>query len=336
MGRPLHIGVLGAAAIARDFAAGVRGCADVTIVAVASRTLQKAQQFAADFQIPRALGSYEALLADAQVEAIYLPLPNSMHAEWALRAINAGKHVLCEKPLATSPAQVREMFQAAKLRGVYLVEAYPYMAQPQTLKLRELLHQRAVGELKVVQAHFGFTVGSLSAIRLDPALGGGALMDAGCYPVSLVRVIAGERPHRVHAVARWGDTNVDRSLVASLEFSSGLLAQVSCSFDTAMYRRAFIAGSDGIIETNYWNNTSAERAPTLTLKRGTSWTAGFETITTAAANGLRAEAEAFARLLAHGWPAWPGATEIESIDIALMLEAVARSARTGTAVDVLA
>jgi predicted dehydrogenase len=334
MSQPLSLGVLGAAAIARDFAAAVRDSTTVSIVAVASRSLEKAQEFAASYGIPKALASYEALLADPQVDAIYVPLPNSMHAEWALRAMAAGKHVLCEKPLATSPAQARELFRAAKQRGVCLVEAYPYLAQPQTQKLRELLRERAIGDLKLIQAHFGFTVGSLSAIRLDAALGGGALMDAGCYPVSLVRIIAGERPTRVHAVARWGDTNVDRSLVATLEFSSGLLAQVSCSFDTAMHRRAFIAGTDGILETAYWNNTSAERAPTVLLKRGTTWTAGFETITAATANGLRAEAEDFARLVTHGWPAWPGATEAESIDIALMLDAIARSARSAAPVDV--
>jgi predicted dehydrogenase len=333
MAAPLRMGVLGAAAIARDFAGALRGSTSVNIVAVASRTLQKAQAFAAEFAIPRAHGSYEALLADSDVDAVYVPLPNSMHAEWALRAIDVRKHVLCEKPLATSPADAREMFAAAKRRGVLLVEAYPYLAQPQTRKLRELLRERAVGELKLIHAHFGFTVGSLSAIRLDAALGGGALMDAGCYPTSLVRVIAGELPRRVQAVARWGETNVDRSLVATLEFASGLLAQVSCSFDTAMHRHAFVAGSDGVIETSYWNNTSADRVPAVMLKRGTSWTATFETLTMPATNGLRAEAEDFARLLTDGWAAWPGATEAESIDIALMLEAIARSARTGGAVD---
>ncbi len=333
MAAPLRIGVMGAAAIARDFAGALRESSSASIVAVASRTLPKAQAFAAEFGIPRALGSYDALLADADVAAVYIPLPNSMHAEWALRAIDAGKHVLCEKPLATSPADARAMFEAAKRRGVYLVEAYPYLAQPQTRKLRELLRERAVGELKLVQAHFGFTVGSLSNIRLDAALGGGALMDAGCYPTSLVRVIAGELPRRVHATARWGDTNVDRSLAATLEFPNGLLAQVSCSFDTAMHRRAFIAGTEGVIETCYWNNTSAERAPTVQIKRGTSWTATFETLTLPGGYGLRLEAEDFARLLSDGWPAWPGATESESLDIARMLEAITQSARTGAPVE---
>jgi predicted dehydrogenase len=333
MAAPLRIGVLGAAAIARDFAGALRESTSVRIVAVASRTLPKAQVFATEFGIPRALGSYEALLADPDVTAVYVPLPNSMHAEWALRAVAAGKHVLCEKPLATSPADARAMFEAAKRRGVYLVEAYPYLAQPQTRKLRELLRERAVGELRLVQAHFGFTVGSLSSIRLDASLGGGALMDAGCYPTSLVRVIAGELPHRVHAVARWGDTKVDRSLVATLEFPSGLLAQISCSFDTAMHRHALISGSDGVIETSYWNNTTAERTPTVQLKRGTSWTVAFETLTMPGGNGLRIEAEDFARLLTDGWSAWPGATESESVDIAVMLDAITRSARTNAPVD---
>src|SRR5262249_54452314 len=123
-------------------------------------------------------------------------------------------------------------------------------------------------------------------------------------------------------------------LVGTLEFASGLLAQISCGFDTAMHRRAFIAGSDGILETSYWNNTSPEREPTVLRKRGTSWTAPFETLTLPHVSGLRAEAEDFARLLADGWAAWPGATERESLDIATMLEALNRSARLGAPVDI--
>ena len=151
------------------------------------------------------------------------PLPNSLHAEWSIRAANVGKHVLCEKPLATSASEVRAMFEAAARNGVYLAEAYPYRAQPQTLKLRELLKENAIGRLQLIQAAFGFPLSDASNIRLNPALAGGSLMDAGCYPVSLVRTIAGERPNRVHAVARWSESGVDRTLVATIEFASGLL-----------------------------------------------------------------------------------------------------------------
>ena len=312
---------------------GVRPSTKAVVVAVASRSAEKAQRFAAEYKIPRALANYEALLADDGIDAIYIPVPNSLHAEWTLRAIDAGKHVLCEKPLAAS-ADVRAMFHAARRRGVHLVEAYPYLAQPQTLKLRELLRERAIGEIKLIHAAFGFTVGDLSRIRLDPTLGGGALLDAGCYPVSLIRMIAGERPLRVHAVARWGDTNVERTLVATLEFKSGLLAQISCSFETSMFRRALISGDAGILETGFFNNTARERPPTLQIKRGAGWSSLSETLTLPEANGFLAETDAFADLVAGHAAAWPGPHETESLDIALTLEAIAQSARTGAPVTI--
>ena len=242
---PLRIGILGAARIARQFTDGVRPSRRVEVTAVASRDADKAQAFARDMRIAHTHSSYEALLADPAIDAIYNPLPNTMHAEWSLLAIAAGKHVLCEKPLATSPGDARAMFDAAKRRGVRLVEGYPYRAQPQTLKLRELLAANAIGRVRFIQASIGFPMSDPSNIRLNPALAGGALMDAGCYPVSLVRMIAGERPTRVHAMADRAESGARRTLVASLEHCNGLLAQISCSFATARHRHAFIAGDAG-------------------------------------------------------------------------------------------
>ena len=238
--RRLRIGVLGAANIARLFVEGVRPSPKVAVTAVASRDVERARKFASATGIAHVHSTYAALLADPDIDAIYNPLPNSLHAEWSIRAANAGKHVLCEKPLATSASEVRAMFEAATRNGVYLAEAYPYRAQPQTLKLRELLKENAIGRLQLIQAAFGFPLSDASNIRLNPVLAGGSLMDAGCYPVSLVRTIAGERPNRVHAVARWSESGVDRTLVATIEFASGLLAQISCSFATARHRHAFV------------------------------------------------------------------------------------------------
>ena len=160
------------------------------------------------------------------------------HAEWSIRALDAGKHVLCEKPLATSGQEARAMFDAAKRNDRRLAEAYPYRAQPQTLKLGDLLRQNAIGRVQLIQASFGFPLADAANIRMNPALAGGALMDAGCYPVSFVRMVAGSRPARVQALAQWSDSGVDRTLVASLEFASGLIAQISCTFATARHRRA--------------------------------------------------------------------------------------------------
>ena len=251
-----------------------------------------------------------------------------------LLAIAAGKHVLCEKPLATSPGDVRAMFDAATQRGVRLVEGYPYRAQPQTLKMRELLAAKSIGRVRFIQASIGFPMSDPSNIRLNPALAGGALMDAGCYPVSLVRMIAGERPIRVQAVADRAESGVDRTLVASLEHGDGLLAQISCSFATARHRHAFIAGDAGSIGTTYLNDTSAAFPANLEVRRGPGWEAPRETIENSTTDGFLAEAESFCDLVTHGWDRWTGVTPDESIDIALTLEAISASARCGGAVDV--
>jgi len=334
--RILRIGILGAAKIARSFCDGVRPSRKVTVTAVASRDAEKGRAFAKDTGIPQVHATYEALLADPAIDAIYNPLPNNLHAQWSIRAAEAGKHVLCEKPLATSAADARAMFDAARRSGVYLAEAYPYRAQPQTLKMRELLAAKAIGHPQVVQAAFGFPLTDMANIRMDPALAGGVLMDAGCYPVSLVRMIAGERPRRVHAMAKWATSGVDLSLLASLEFPSGLLAQISCSFATLRHRHAFIAGDAGSIDTTYFNDTSAAFPPLLQVRRGSGWDAKQKTIETAATNGFLAEAESFHDLVARGWDAWTGVSPEESIDIALTLEAIYASARSGSAVDVAA
>jgi predicted dehydrogenase len=332
--RPLRIGILGAAKIARAFVAGVHASAKVGVEAIASRDGEKARAFARETGIARAHASYESLLADPAIDAVYNPLPNSLHAEWSIRATDAGKHVLCEKPLATSEREARAMFDAARRNGVYLVEAYPYRAQPQTRRLAQLLAAGAIGRVQLVHAAFGFPFATPGNIRLDPALAGGALMDAGCYPVSLVRLIAGERPVRVEAMAHWTGTGVDRTLVASLAFPGGLLAQIACSFATYRHRQALVVGDAGWIATTFLNDTTTAPQATLEIKRGDGPGAAHETIEAEAANGFRAEAESFADLVAHGWDRWTGATPEESLDIAATLEALAASARQGSAVDV--
>ena len=332
--RTLRIGILGAANIARLFAAGVRPSRNVTVAAVASRDVRRAQAFADETGIARVHPTYDALLADPAIDAIYNPLPNSLHAEWSIRALDAGKHVLCEKPLATSGREARAMFDAAKRNHRYLAEAYPYRAQPQTLKLRELLRQNAIGRVHMIQASFGFPLADAANIRMNPALAGGALMDAGCYPVSFVRTVAGSRPTRVQAMAQWSDSGVDRTLVASLEFESGLIAQVSCTFATARHRHGFIAGEEGTIETTYFNDTSAAFPPIVEVRRGKGWDAQREVVETASTNGFLAEAEAFCALVVNGPSHWTGATPDESIDIALTLEAIAASARRNVGTDV--
>jgi xylose dehydrogenase (NAD/NADP) len=329
----LRIGILGAARIARLFTDSVRPSRKIVIAALAARDVARARAFAAELRIPRVHTSYEALLADPEIDAIYNPLPNTLHAEWSIRAIDAGKHVLCEKPLAMASREADAMFAAARSKGRYLVEGYPYRAQPQTIELRKLLASGAIGTVQLVQAAFGFPLRDVANIRYDRALGGGALMDAGSYPVSIVRMIAGEGPRRVSALAQWAPTGVDRTLAGLIEFPSGLLAQLTCSFATARHRHAVIIGDAGMVTTTFLNDTSATLPPRLEVRRGTGYDATRETIVTAEANGFLAEADAFADLVRHGWSRWPGATPEESADTVRILEALAKSARDGAVVD---
>jgi predicted dehydrogenase len=332
---PLRIGVLGAAAIARQFCAGVAPSTRVKVTTIASREAAKAERFARETGVPRWHGAYAALLADPEIDAIYNPLPNSLHAEWSIRALEAGKHVLCEKPLCATGAEARAMFAAAKRHGRHLVEAYPYRSQPQTLKLRELVDGGAIGTVRLVRASFGITIANLADIRFDPALAGGALMDAGSYPVSLVRLVVRERPARVFAAARWASTGVDLTLAGTLEFASGVLAQITCSFATGFHRQAQIVGDAGAIDTTYLNHPPMVAPPLLTVWRGTgSANVRSETVTAAGGNGFLFEAESFERLVREGPAGWNGATPEESVDIALTLEAMLKSARAGAPVEV--
>ena len=335
VGTPLRLGILGAAGIARLFTRGVAGSALVSVEAVASRDAAKAADFAKSESVPRSHGSYEALLADAAIEAIYIPLPNDLHAEWAIRAADAGKHVLCEKPLAMTGAEARAMFAAARANGVHLVEAYPYMSQPQTLRMRELLAR--IGRVQVITAAFGFSLttpegvplGDPANIRLDPARGGGGLRDAGTYSMSLARIAAGERPSRVMASAKWTKGGVDQVIAATVEVPSGALAQVSCCMSGAFHRAAVIVGESGVIETSYLNHAPEGKLP-LRVRLGTAGTLPLETVEIEGGNGFRAEAESFARMVRQGPAHWNGASEAESIDIVLALDAIAASARSGT------
>ena len=334
--RPLMLGILGCANIARQFARDVAGSPAIEMVAVASRDLAKAQGFASQFGLPQAHGSYEALLADPQIEAVYIPLPNHLHAPWAIKAAEAGKHVLCEKPLTLSLADARAMFDAARQHGVMLLEAYPYYFQPQTGDMLSLLHSGTIGEVRSVQACFGFTLpANPDNIRLKPEMGGGALLDAGAYPLSLIRLVMGETPESVMADACWSETGVDISMVATLRFAGGRRAQLSCAMNAANHRRATIAGTQGTLETEFLNHTADRRQgdargylqSQLRLRRGTANNIPFEDIPSPTGSGFRFAAEAFAAVVkAQDHEAIARAAQA-SLDIAATLQALALSAR---------
>ena len=337
---PLRLGILGCANIAKQFARDVRASTSVRLAAVASRDLAKSQAFAQSFGITRAHSSYEALLADADIEAIYLPLPNSLHAEWAIRAMQAGKHVLCEKPLALNHAEVTRMFEVARQQGVMLLEAYPYWFQPQTRDLLACLQPEKIGEIRSVHASFGFTVGNVDTnIRMKPDLGGGALLDAGSYPLSLIRLIMGCAPTHVSAHATWADTGVDISMMATLFYPEGRTAQMSCAMNTANHRRATIVGSHGTVETEYLNHTSGSHTHAwgylpsqLRMRQGIANSIPFEDVHSASGSGFRFAAEAFAKVVRTQDTAAIERAAAASHDIAATLDAILTSARTGQAV----
>ncbi len=332
---PIRIGVLGAAAIARDFIKGTAGSKVVAVTAVASRSAAKAEAFARDTGVSRTFGSYDAMLADPAIDAVYNPLPNGMHAEWSIRAADARKHILCEKPLAASEQEAKAMFAAAARNGVHLVEAYPYLAQPMTMDVRRLIAEGAIGKPQLIRASFGIPFSDPNNIRLIADLAGGAVMDVGSYTASFIRVMAGERPNRVHAVARWDDTGVDRTLAGTFEFPSGLLAQIGASFATGYHRHGQIAGDKGSIETMFLNHPPIGGPANFQIRRGVLGVTPIETVPVAEGNGFLAEAEQFGRLVATGEAAaWKGASAEESIDIAAMLEALIKSARSGMAITI--
>ena len=217
------------------------------LVAVASREEERARHFAEKWQIPAHFGSYDALLDDGSIDAVYIPLPNSMHREWTIRATERGKHVLCEKPLALDAAECGEMQAAADANGVKLMEAFMYRFHPRTERVVEMVRAGAVGDLKMITSAFTFRLKNPENIRLNPELGGGSLMDVGCYCVNVSRTIAGAEPVEVQALARQSSSGVDEQMVGTLRFGDGVLAQFDCALTMERRESYQVAGTDAYL-----------------------------------------------------------------------------------------
>ena len=229
--KTLGWGLLGTARINRALIPPLRASARNRLVAVASRTAEAASAYAREWAIERAHGSYEALLADPEVDVVYIPLPNGLHAEWAIRAARAGKHVLCEKPLAISVEEVDRITAAAREAGVTVAEAFMYRHHPQTARVRELVAGGALGRVRFVRGSFSFFLSRPNDVRLDPALGGGSLWDVGCYPLSFARTVLGQEPLEVMGGQHEGPTGVDLTFAGQLRFADDVLVQLDCSFE---------------------------------------------------------------------------------------------------------
>ena len=217
----------------------------IDLVGVASRTQERADEYAAKWGIPRAYGSYEALLADPEIECVYISLPNTMHTEWSIKSVEAGKHVLCEKPFTRNPDDVTAAWDAADRAGRILSEAFMWRHNPQTKRLRELIDEGAVGEVRLIRAVFSYSLYDEENIRLRTDVEGGALMDVGCYCVSGSRLAAGTEPVQVCGSAWYGPTGTDWVFTGLLRFPGDLLATFDCGTALPNRDELEVVGSEG-------------------------------------------------------------------------------------------
>ncbi|NQU97752.1 MAG: Gfo/Idh/MocA family oxidoreductase [Chloroflexi bacterium] len=236
-----------------------RESANSEIAAISSRDEAKARKAAAKHGIPRWYGTYEGLLADPDLDAVVNTLPNSMHCEWTIKAAEAGKHILCEKPLAVTMAEARRMIEAARANGVLLVEAFTHRWNPQMRRVREMITGGVLGEVTSLESVLTFPLRDWkNDVRIKPELAGGSLMDAGCYPLYAVRFVMGAEPVRVTAIARSkGDRGVDTTFSGLLEFPTGAVAHITSSLEQSRRCTLEVIGTDGQVSVlNMFNEDS--------------------------------------------------------------------------------
>jgi len=243
----LNWGLLSTARINRSLIPPLRASKRNQLLAVASRSQESADAYARNWKIPRIHGSYEALLADPEIDVIYNPLPNHLHAEWTIKAVEAGKHVLCEKPLALSVDEVDAIAAAAQKYGRVVAEAFMYRHHPQTLKVQELVKSGSLGTLKLLRGSFSFKLTRDGDIRLDPAMGGGSIWDVGCYPISFMRTIVGAEPLEAFGWQVTGPTGIDDTFVGQLRFAGDIYGQFDSSFVIPFHAYMEIVGGEATL-----------------------------------------------------------------------------------------
>jgi predicted dehydrogenase len=315
----LRLGLLTTAQINDALLEGAARTELVDVVAVASRDLERAEAYARERSIPRAHGSYESLLGDADVDAVYIALPNALHVDWAIRALEAGKHVLCEKPLSRTPREVERAFDAAERAGRVLMEAFMYRHQPQVKRLKALVDEGAIGRLRLVRSHFSFTLAREDDVRWDPGLGGGSLLDVGCYCVNVSRLLAGE-PDVAYAEQVLAASGVDTRFAATLRFPGDVLGHFDCGFDGARRHEVEAVGSSGRLVLS----------PAFAADEGVLQIVLGDDVTQVdlpATHRYHLEVENFARAVLGEEP--PLLDRRESVGQARALDALLRSAETG-------
>src|SRR5712691_2500755 len=311
--------ILSTADINRKLIPGAHASPKVDLLAVASRDKARAESFAREWSIERAYGSYEELLADPDVEAVYIPLPNTLHREWTIRAVDAGKHVLCEKPFSRHPEDVEAAFDAAERNDRLLMEAFMYRHNPQTLRLQELVEDGAIGELRLIRAAFSYSLYDDANIRLRADVEGGALMAVGCYCVSVSRLLAGE-PEYVYGDAWYGPSGTDWVFAGTMRFPVNVVATFDCG--TALPERDELeaVGSEGSL---FLDDPWHCNRPVIELRRD----GRVERIEVAYADSYRLELENLSDAIRGEGDLLLGRDD--AVDQARALEALHESARTG-------
>ncbi len=296
----------------------------IAVEAVASRDAERADTYARKRGIPRAYATYEALLGDDEIDAVYVPLPNGMHHEWTMRALQSGKHVLCEKPYSRRPAEVEEAFDLAGRSDLVLMEAFMYRHHPQTVTVAELVAGGAIGRLRTIRVTSGFQLDRPEDVRLAADLDGGALMDVGCYCISGSRLLAGE-PERVYGEQVTGETGVDLAFHGVLRFADDVVAQFDCSFVQAHGQRLEAVGDEGTVVVASPFRPDLGRG--VTLRRGDE-SRGIEI---PEARMFALELENFASAIAGEAP--PLLDRADALGQARTIDALYRSAAERRAID---
>jgi xylose dehydrogenase (NAD/NADP) len=315
----IRFGLIGAGRIARNrIAPAIHAAAHATLYAAASRELPRAE----GMQPQRAYDSYDALLGDGDVDAVYVATHNGLHKELSIAALRAGKHVICEKPLAIDARDCEEMLRVAESSGRLLAEAFMYRHHPQIPRVRELVSAGAIGDVMAVEASFRFPLSNPDDVRMNAAWGGGALLDVGCYCVSASRLFFGDSPVGAKALASYHPAKkVDTSLQGALDYGSGRYAVISCGFDSGMHQKVVLCGTAGTIELHqpFRSWTGRPQVTVRTVDRE-------ETIAFDAANTFQLEVDDFALAIMNGGAPLVGAADaLRNIEILDRLASAAKS-----------
>jgi predicted dehydrogenase len=325
--RTLRFGILGVAKINDRWLPGFRRAKHAALAAIASRNLDRARKAADAGGIPKAYGSYEELLADPEIDAVYIPLPNTLHYEWARRAADAGKHVLCEKPLTPTATQADELVGYCHAKGVTLMDGFMWPHHPRTAKIREVIDRGGIGQVLRVSGAFTFPLPpDPENIRLKPSMAGGSLLDVGCYPVYGIRWAFGEEPVAVYAKGRY-EYDVDLEMSGIVWLADGRLATFDCGFNQPTRQWLEVTGTTGVIRVADMWLPGPDAA--FTIERDG---AEPDVITTPGHDQIACMVDAFSWSALHKVPVRPDPSE--AVKTLRVLDALAKSAAEGREIDV--